>query len=230
MKKNITALPSVFALLLAFGSAALAQTPDGQTPAEEYVCDVLKEDGTTKGLYGLCVAFCEAQDHASISESITEEELASLEAAIPSGRILENYNKRKKETDPAMPCIKVEEPCPCWTEEEFLGTSQAAHDAAANSNVCSDNWRQGGSLHSVFDTELPQNLVLAFENGMGIGPYCQYYSEWDGTDGIRRLLFITPEEFGACRDRIIARHAELGLTPSTTFHRKPYCNALEPTN
>lgn len=230
MKKYIIAALSGVAVWLALGTTALAQTPDGQTPAEETVCSPLKADGITKGIYGLCVAFCEAQDHASISESITAEELASLEAAIPSGRILENYNKRKKESDPAMPCIKVEEPCPCWTEEEFLSTSQAAHDDAPNSNACSDNWRQGGSLHSVFDTENPLNLVLAYENGMGIGPFCQYYSEWDGTDGISRLLFITPEEFGACRDRIIARHAELGLTPSTTFHRKPYCNALEPTN
>ena len=39
-----------------------AGTPDGQTPAVESVCDPLKADGVTHGLYGLCIAFCEAQD------------------------------------------------------------------------------------------------------------------------------------------------------------------------
>ncbi|MGI9330105.1 MAG: hypothetical protein ACR2QB_05260, partial [Gammaproteobacteria bacterium] len=37
-----------------------AQTPDGETPAIEDVCDGLI--GGTPGLYGLCVAYCEAQD------------------------------------------------------------------------------------------------------------------------------------------------------------------------
>ena len=34
-----------------------AQTPDGQTPAEETVCDILSGKA-----WGLCVAYCEAQD------------------------------------------------------------------------------------------------------------------------------------------------------------------------
>jgi len=40
-------------ILLVFSNVQ-AQTPDGQTPAEEAVCDPLMEDGVTKGLYGLC--------------------------------------------------------------------------------------------------------------------------------------------------------------------------------
>ena len=210
-------------MTLLMGGTGLAQTPDGTTPAEEVVCDVLKADGITKGLYGLCVAFCEARDYASISAPITDAELEALDAAIPSGRILENYNKRKTEFDPPMPCIKVEEPCSCWTEEEFLATSQAAFDADFNANACADNWRDGGTLHTVFDTEVPQNLVMTYENTQGSGPYCQYFDEWDGTNGTFRLTFLTPEELGACRDRIIARQAELGLIPSTTIQKKPYC-------
>ena len=97
----------------------LAQTPDGATPVEETICDPLKADGVTKGLYGLCVAFCEAQDHAALSDPVTEEELDALADAAPSGRILQNYNKKKQEGDPDMPCIKVEEPCPCWSGEEL---------------------------------------------------------------------------------------------------------------
>ena len=43
----------VFAMVV--GPAAYAQgTPDGETPANESVCDELQ--GATPGLYGLCVA------------------------------------------------------------------------------------------------------------------------------------------------------------------------------
>ncbi len=100
-----------------------AQTPDGETPAEETVCDALKADGITKGLYGLCVAFCEAQDHADENVPITAEDLEALEDNAPSGRILTNYNRKRDRAenpaDPPMPCILVEEPCPCWTEAEL---------------------------------------------------------------------------------------------------------------
>ncbi len=48
-------------MLVVTGSAT-ASTPDGETPANEGVCDVLKMDGIHQGLYGLCVAYCEAQD------------------------------------------------------------------------------------------------------------------------------------------------------------------------
>lgn len=38
---------------------AFAHTPDGETPAEETACDKYKGEGAR---YGLCVAYCEAQD------------------------------------------------------------------------------------------------------------------------------------------------------------------------
>jgi hypothetical protein len=117
---------AAFTLTLAVGfvstAPTIAQTPDGQTPAEEMVCDPLKADGVTKGLYGLCVAFCEAQDHATFDETVTEAELDALISGIPSGRILTNYNKKKQVTDPSMPCIVVDdgdESCPCWSAEEL---------------------------------------------------------------------------------------------------------------
>ena len=102
-----------------FPLPASAQTPDGQTPAEETVCDPLRATGVTKGLYGLCVAFCEAQDIASVDEPITQDQLAALEASAPSGKILNAYNRKKRDADPHMPCILVQEPCPCWSEEEI---------------------------------------------------------------------------------------------------------------
>ena len=82
-------------MALGSGLGALAQTPDGQTPAEETICSPLQDDGVTKGLYGLCVAFCEAQDITNEEVPISEEELAQLESTTPSGRILANYNKKR---------------------------------------------------------------------------------------------------------------------------------------
>lgn len=88
------------------GSAAIAQTRDGVTPAEESVCDALKADGVTKGLYGLCVAYCEAEAH--------------------SENVLENYNRKRAEDDPEMPCVEPPTAsCPCWTAEML----QAARDS-----------------------------------------------------------------------------------------------------
>jgi hypothetical protein len=51
------ALTLTFALLLICTGAALATTPDGQTPAEETVCD-----SETGAAFGLCNAYCEAMD------------------------------------------------------------------------------------------------------------------------------------------------------------------------
>lgn len=102
-----------------FALPVAAETPDGQTPAEETVCDPLRGDGISKGLYGLCVAFCEAQDLAERTTPLTPEDLDALKIEVPSGRILGNYNKRKQESDPDMPCVLVQEPCPCFTKQEL---------------------------------------------------------------------------------------------------------------
>ena len=118
-----------------FTGALFAQTPDGQTPAGEAVCDPLQDDGVTKGLYGLCVAFCEAQDYADEWETITEEELEALEDSSPSGRILANYNKKKTVADPDMPCILVQEPCPCWSSAELAEIDGIMWDGQDTSNL-----------------------------------------------------------------------------------------------
>jgi hypothetical protein len=215
MKKNFIALVSGIVLALATAPSAFAQTPDGETPAEETLCDPLKADGVTKGLYGLCVAFCEAQDHASLSSPITEAELEALEAATPSGRILGNYNKKKTEADPPMPCIKVE-PCPCWTEDEFLKASQEAFDSPINFNICADNFRGRGTLHYISSSNPDDDdLVFAFESSGR--PFCLYQKDGmrDGS-GTFRNISVTPEELGACRDRVIARQDEFGLVPDVS--------------
>jgi len=101
------------------GLTATAYTPDGKTPAVETVCDPLTTEGVTQGLYGLCLAFCDAQDIASEELPITEADLDALMGAASSGSILDSYNMIKKTTDPYMPCIKVDASCPCWTADEL---------------------------------------------------------------------------------------------------------------
>ena len=61
MKNQSSTLLAILTVgILAVAPPVLAQTPDGETPAEESVCDALQ--GGTPGLYGLCTAYCEAQD------------------------------------------------------------------------------------------------------------------------------------------------------------------------
>lgn len=105
-----------------FALPAMAQTGDGITPAVENACDGLKAPGITKGLYGLCVAYCEAE---ASSESV-----------------LRNYNRKKKETDPEMPCLEVVVACPCWDTDTLAGAegpqSCTASDSGINSSEYSD--------------------------------------------------------------------------------------------
>lgn len=120
MEKILKKLPPIilgmFAVLIIgiTSTSVLALTPDGETPANEGVCDGLKTNATP-GLYGLCVAYCEAQD------------LDTFDKEPANTKILANYNKKKQVGDPDMPCLKV--PCPCWTDAELASIS--ADDMAA---------------------------------------------------------------------------------------------------
>lgn len=62
--KKLTVL--LFVLIACTGTA-WAQTPDGETPAEESVCDGLEGD-----LFGLCNAYCEAMDCDSESPTAAD--------------------------------------------------------------------------------------------------------------------------------------------------------------
>ena len=142
MKPIITVLSTGLLVTLSLGlltaTPAIAQTTDVLPDENVGVCDGLKAPGTTKGLYGLCIAFCVAQAITSVDTEITEEALSALEDSAPSGKILRNYNKRKSESDPAMPCIKVEEPCPCWSAGDIENLMGGAADGVAWCQVLVD--------------------------------------------------------------------------------------------
>ena len=59
MKKLITKLILCFAMAFLMAPFAVAQTADGDTPAEETVCQENELGGALKGL---CNAYCEAMD------------------------------------------------------------------------------------------------------------------------------------------------------------------------
>ncbi len=113
MKQIITGFTfALFTGLATMSGNVLALTPDGETPANEDVCDGLQ--GASPGLYGLCVAYCEAQD------------LDTIDKKPPSLKILENYNKKKQSGDPVMPC----------TSENFGCFTQAELDSISTTNSC----------------------------------------------------------------------------------------------
>lgn len=218
MKEPIRiALAALIVGLFATSAPLYAQTPDGTTPANEGVCDDLTADGVTNGLYGLCIAFCEAQDHADIFTAITESDYDALLAAAPSGKILENYNKIMTENDPPMPCItRVDAPCPCWDEEEFLNASEAGRSGQQTFNVC----RSG-------TTESYQLFDLSTVTGVAANRFqladlitCALV---DFANGVDRRLDISEAEYVACRDRVKDRQVEFSLVPSSTSFAFPNC-------
>lgn len=113
MKKTIerwVALVMVGAFV-AIGSAAQAQTPDYETPAEETVCDLEAAPGR-----GLCVAFCEAMD-------CDDDPNANQTAC---DRVKGNWQKKTGGTD--LPC---EISCPCNDIPPYAALSSGAVPAVA---------------------------------------------------------------------------------------------------
>lgn len=106
-------ISALFMMFVFFSSitAVSAATPDGQTPAGEEACDIFQD--ATPGLYGLCVAYCEAQD-------CNDEEVRAGQCAPPNPKILENFNRRKGPADPDMPCLPPAlADCPCFDADDI---------------------------------------------------------------------------------------------------------------
>jgi len=161
----------VVVMLFAVNVPAVASgTPDGTTPANEGVCDVLK--GGTPGLYGLCVAYCEAQD------------LDSFDKDPPNTKILTNYRNKMQAGDPDMPCVKV--PCPCWTSAE-LGSITADNTAAACPTAT-------GKLQ-IIDNSPATHFADANVNA---GQERCRYIDLNLSPAVIRSFTITPEEAQSC--------------------------------
>lgn len=122
--------------LAAISGFANATTPDAETPANEGICNSLQ--GSTSGLYGLCVAYCEAQD------------LNTLDKNPPSLRILANYNKKKQAGDLDMPCVSPQYSCFNQAELDSIITTNQCQRYTDNSGSVIQYGIQGGSLNDHF--------------------------------------------------------------------------------
>jgi len=184
MKRWILAIAVVALGLAGFTAPTLAQTPDGETPANEGVCDILQ--GATPGLYGLCVAYCEAQD------------LDTFDKEPPSTKILANYNKKKKAGDPDMPCLKV--PCPCWSDEELASITSDGIGTCVDST--------DGLRKQVIDN---MSLTKFAEADTGVGRERCRYIDLNVVPRIVRSFSITAEEAQSCFGDV--EQACLDVTP-----------------
>jgi hypothetical protein len=104
MKRNrilMTTLLLLAPLALLTAGAGFAQTPDGETPAEETVCDIY-----SGAAFGLCNAYCEAMDCELLFDD--DPETSPNASATACMKVLDNFIKI---TGEELTC-EVEDPCP----------------------------------------------------------------------------------------------------------------------
>jgi len=168
-------ITSLFLVSSFFALPALAQTADGITPAIEGVCDDLKNPGVTKGLYGLCVAYCEAE--------------ASSEA------VLRNYDRKKQESDPEMPCLEVVVPCPCWDTDTLAAAEGPSACVASEGGINSSEYFDLTTFAFSGFYLFPNNELTAFG--------CLSFAGGVGKDDLE----LTPEETASCLASLSASQA-----------------------
>ena len=217
--------------LLIYAPPALAKTPDGETPATEAVCDELKAPGVTPGLYGLCVAYCEAHD---------VDVLPAGSRGNSADRILANYTKKKKGSDPDMPCLEIPAPasepepvpppppvvqvCPCWTPSEASAVDGVLTDGTpgmgwpaptTSASACSarpDNPYLQEANSAV--TEVSYIQVVDITTTFSSLHQCKYRRIAPGQPIVDVLLSmefrtLTAEQLAACKDDLLARQRVL---------------------
>ena len=206
MKKLFTTLLSFVAVAIIMSPSALAQTPDGETPASESVCDVLLKG--TPGLFGLCVAYCEAQD-----ADITVFSRDILNRASHQ-RLLDNYNKKKREGDPDMPCLRMA--CPCWNADDI--------DAIESGKGASCFYSQSGEGNAEYQFSPPEkgppcSGIAVLKTGGKEGNSCFYRNNVPDPNDPENciagmtstVLDLTSEEVAACNQAIADGAATNGV-------------------
>lgn len=186
------ALASIIVVSGLTGFSASVQAGDAITPANEGVCDVLQ--GATPGLFGLCVAYCEAQD------------LDVINREPPSTKILANYDKKKQPGDPDMPCVQPVA-CPCWTPTEAASIygDGAVYECRRNSYGAGED-----SVEMVDDagrTHLAYADTRADRRG---NARCAYKDVRDANNPVARAFRISIEAAQSCYATISQACADLG--------------------
>jgi len=188
-------------LLAAFSGVALTQTPDGETPANEGICDDLQ--GGTPSLFGLCVAFCEAHD--CVPDLGAEDPLENCKPA--SKKIFDKYNARKQPGDPLMPCL-TEGDCPCFTAEDlasFVPAPETPTFAACNHTLDSPV-----GLTLIRASGTPFVAAELIENSAP--SKCRYLDTRTNPPTARTFSPLTDEQAQTCRNLLIS-----------TIDTSPFC-------
>lgn len=182
----------------------LAKTKDGATPKEENVCDTLR--GKTPGLFGLCVAYCEASDldSATATDGFTK-------VAERQDRFLQKYNRKKTAADPEMPCLS-QNACPCWSTNaisaaRWLDMSVPATCATfAAENVSFDMLATTGTYADPEFNSL--SVTKHTPDGVNFNHYCQNV---DNATNTYMFHQFDATDFEVCRAQILGTCAVLGF-------------------
>jgi hypothetical protein len=200
---------SLSSLLLMSLSAVVPAAPPmmqgGQIPVQESVCDPLKAEDVTKGLYGMCVAFCEGGGFASHDVPLTEAEFDALAQAAPSGAILRNYNRKKQASDPDMPCIVLaeDEPCLCWTSQELLEVSDGVSAEYVGIRYGCD---VTSTSMQVSEGESTDSFAALFTTRSG-SANCYYSNSATGKQ--LAITLETEDQAAACRKQLAERCSQI---------------------
>jgi hypothetical protein len=180
-----TGLLVVLALLV--GSVADAEPNVG-------VCNDLK--GSDRGLYGLCVAFCEAQDCVATLDETTGELSFPKNCRPSSEKTLAKYNSRLEPGDPPMPCVN--DGCPCWSEDEI--------DLVADLQV--DYCQDSPTLTLLWGRDATSNLDYA---GIQVESSITCYYQEQTPEFIRRYQTIDAAQHTLCRESVKYECANRGF-------------------
>ena len=185
--KQLSIVSALLALVLVVGlvmlnTPVMATTADGTTPANEGVCDVVK--GKTPGLYGLCVAYCEAQDLDIVGDKET-----------PNNKILANYRAKMQTGDPDMPCVHV--PCPCWTDAQLANVTNSGGALSCGQTTTTALIRDSSPIQfAIVDTSIPN---------------CRFTDTTTAPVTSVRFNNIDPTAAQSCYTQITQACASLGL-------------------
>lgn len=193
----------ILAGLVSFAAPPLlAQTTDGLPPSEEDVCDSLL--GGPAGLFGLCNAFCEAQD---CDEYPVDEQPRSCQ------QLLRNYLRQSDGVDP--PCLAAA--CPCWTMDQLAAGTLLPSPVLAFCEVdgpappIPGEAHYDGAIYFSFTDGFQTILIENFVDG------CEYFTNLP--EGMSSgFLPTTPAENQACQNDVHALFlADMGGTEEN-FH------------
>ena len=153
--------------------------------AEASECDILTD--ATPGLFGLCTAYCDAQNCDQYAEG---DEPRSCT------RLLANYDRKKTGSDPDMPCNESAVSCPCWGMDELTAGGMGLTEA-----LCTNSGGAGTEIASWFTP--PDSIIFRVDGTAGISQTsCTYGNTM--TSDVPVSFDTTEDQDAECRAGLLA--------------------------